>query len=88
MVQAFFPNGILVPFQFYSVSVPSFSIPFLFGFAHVTSIKTCYFPCVHNGSVNTSFGVENGLQLLHMVADGSKYESASISEAGKLLANR
>ena len=43
---------------------------------------------MYNGSVNTSFGVENGLQLLHMVADGSKYEIASIIETGKLLANR
>ena len=87
MVQAFFTNGIFTPFQFCSVFVPSFSIPFLFFFCS-RDIKTCYFPCVHNGSVNASFGVENGLQLLHMVTDGSKYESASISEAGKLLANR
>ena len=86
MVQAFFANGIFTLFQFCSVFVPSFSIPFLFGFAHVTSRLAI--SRVHNGSVNASFGVENGLQLLHMVADGSRYESASISEAGKLLANR
>ena len=37
--------------------------------------------------MNASFGAEDGLQLLHMVADGSKYESASIFEAAELLAN-
>ena len=31
--------------------------------------------------MNTSFGAEDGLQQLHMVADDSRYESASICEA-------
>ena len=37
--------------------------------------------------MNASFGAEDGLQLLHMVVDGSRYESASIFEAAELLAN-
>ena len=41
-------------------------------------IETYCFLCMHNGSVNTSFGVEDGLQLLQMMAYGSWYESTSI----------
>ena len=33
---------------------------------------------MHKGSVYASFGAEDGLQLLQMVAEGSRYESVSI----------
>ena len=37
-------------------------------------------PCKHEVSVNASFGSEDDLQLLQMVAEGSRYESASVAE--------
>ena len=35
--------------------------------------------CAHEGSVNASFEVEDGLQLLQTVADGLRYKCASIN---------
>ena len=35
--------------------------------------------CKHKVSVNTSFGAEDSLQLLQMVAEGSRYESTSFA---------
>ena len=39
------------------------------------------------GLRNASFGAEDSLQLLQTVADGLRYESASISELPELVAN-
>ena len=66
-MRVFKPNGILAPFQFHSVSVPFHFVPFC-----LCDIETCYFPCAHKGPVNASFRAEDVVQLLHMVADGTK----------------
>ena len=39
---------------------------------------------LHEGSVNASFGAEDGLQQLQTVADDSSYESASTCEAARV----
>ena len=54
-----------IPFPF--CHFPLHFIPFC-----SRDIETCYFPCAHKGPVNAFFGAEDGLQLLHMVADGTK----------------
>ena len=41
----------------------------------------------HEVSVNTSFGSEDDLQLLQMVAEGSRYESASFCVAAQAYSN-
>ena len=59
-------------------SVPSFfrSVPFSFHSA-------CEPARPVRGSVNASFGSEDDLQLLQMVAEGSRYESASFCVAAR-----
>ena len=43
-------------------------------------VETCCFVCTNEGLVDTSIGV---LQLLQMLADGSRYQSTSICEASR-----
>ena len=38
--------------------------------------------------MNASFGLKDGLQLLQTVADGSRYENASICEASRACSDR
>ena len=71
MVLVFSRNGILAPFQFRSVF-----LPFLFRF-HSILLANQRDLCMHQVSVNASSGSEDDLQLLQMVAEGSRYESAS-----------
>ena len=40
-------------------------------------------PCKHEVSVNASFGSEDDLQLLQMVAEGLRYESTSFCIAAR-----
>ena len=43
-------------------------------------VETCCFVCTNEGLVDASIGV---LQLLQMLADGSRYQSTSICEASR-----
>ena len=63
-------------------SVPSFFRSVLFRF-HSVLLATQRYPCKHEVSVNASFGSEDDLQLLRMVAEGSRYESASFRVAAR-----
>ena len=69
-------DGASVPVEWHSrtISIPFRFRHFLFCFILFCScdIETCYFPCARKGPVNASFGAEDGVQLLHMVADGTK----------------
>ena len=56
------------------------SILFLFRF-HSILLVNQRDPCKREVSVNASFGAEDDLQLLQMVAEGSRYESASFCVA-------
>ena len=58
-----------------TVSVPFrlSSVPFLFRF-HSVLLTNQRDPCKHEVSVNASFRSEDDLQLLQMVAEGSRYE--------------
>ena len=60
-------------FSHHFSSVPS-SVPFRF---HSVLLANQRDPC--KVSVNASFGSEDDLQLLQMVAEGSRYESASLA---------
>ena len=53
--------------------------------ARSCDIDTCYVACIygHDGTVNFSFGTEDGLQQLQMVVDDLKKGSARISEASR-----
>ena len=66
--------------RFRTVSVPFrlSSVPFRFHSVLLTNQRD---PC--EVSVNASFGSEDDLQLLQMVAEGSRYESASFCVAAR-----
>ena len=54
-------------------SVPSFFRSIFVPF-HSVLLMNQRDPCKHEVSVNASFGSEDDLQLLQMVAEGSRYE--------------
>ena len=70
-VQAFLQNSILTLSQFRSVF-------FRFSLCSRDIQTSCI--CMHKGSVNTSFGAEDGLQLLKMVADVTRYEAPAFAK--------
>ena len=67
-----------VPFRLSSVPFRLSSVPFRF---HSILLANQRDPC--EVSVNASFGSEDDLQLLQMLAEGSRYESASFFVAAR-----
>ena len=78
-VRAFLRNGVLAPS---SVPFCLLSVPFSFCF-HSVLLANQRNPCKHEVSVNASFGSEDDLQLLQMVAEGSRYKSDSFCVAAR-----